>query len=94
MDDLKVLNFYNANNKNLVKSFNNNIDSSLNVKLDYIVSINAEVKYSYEFNGTTVEGNITDKNNTLLFAIPSDLFSEVNAGYYTFNLTINVTPEN
>ena len=35
MDDLKVLNFYNANNKNLVKSFNNNIDSSLNVKLDY-----------------------------------------------------------
>ena len=68
--------------------------NGINVKLDYILSINAEVKYSYEFNGTTVEGNITDKNNTLLFAIPSDLFSEVNAGYYTFNLTINVTPEN
>ena len=26
--------------------------------------------------------------------IPSNLFSEVNAGYYTFNLNIEVTPEN
>lgn len=68
--------------------------NGINVKLDYTLSVNAEVKYSYEFNGTTVEGNITDKNNTLLFAIPSGLFYDVNSGYYTFNLTINVTPEN
>lgn len=68
--------------------------NGVNIELDYSISINADVKYTYEFNGTTVEGNITDKNNTLLFAIPSNLFSEVNAGYYIFNLNIEVTPEN
>ena len=35
MDDLKVLEFYNSSNTNEIKSFNNNIDSALNVKLDY-----------------------------------------------------------
>lgn len=68
--------------------------NGVNVKLDYTISVNAEVKYTYDFNGTTVEGNITDKNNSLLFAIPKELFNEVNAGYYTFNLNISVTPEN
>ena len=68
--------------------------NGVNIELDYSISINADVKYTYEFNGSIVEGTITDKNNNILFAIPSNLFSEINAGYYIFNLNIEVTPEN
>lgn len=69
-------------------------ESGINVKLDYNISITASVKYSYVFNnGEAITGEITDKNNSILFPIDSELFKEENAGFYSASFVAEVLPE-
>ena len=66
----------------------------VNIRLDYTVSVNAEVQYIYTFGDFKQQGNITDKKNNILFPIDKTLFENDNAGYYSANIQINVIPEN
>ena len=66
----------------------------VNIRLDYTVSVNAEVQYIYTFGDFKQQGNITDKNNSILFPIDKTLFENDNAGYYSANIQINIIPEN
>lgn len=68
--------------------------NGINVKLDYTISVNADIQYTYTFEEETLSGNISDKNNSILFPISDELFQEENAGYYTATIQINVIPEN
>lgn len=65
----------------------------VNVKLTYVVSIPADIHYKYTFLDDTQEGDIEDKNNTILFPIDSELFKPTNAGYYTANIDFNIIPD-
>ena len=47
----------------------------VSVKLVYTVSINANIHYKYTFNKKTIEGDIIDRNNTILFPIDKSLFT-------------------
>lgn len=85
------------NNGNVLQNeifISNAKTSGVNIKLDYTISVNAEVQYIYTFGEETIQGSILDKNNSILFPISSDLFENQNAGYYSANIQINVIPEN
>lgn len=66
----------------------------LNVALQYTVSINAAVTYTYEFEGKTTTGEIKDRTGTIVFPIAKSLFAEENSGYYNAVLKLTVIPEN
>ena len=85
------------NNGNILQNeifISNAKTSGVNIKLDYTISVNAEVQYIYTFNEELQSDNILDKNNSILFPINSDLFENENAGYYSANIQINIIPEN
>ena len=65
----------------------------VNVRLKYVVSINANIKYKYSFLKESIEGEITDKANEILFPIKKDLFKPENAGFYTANVDLSIIPE-
>lgn len=68
--------------------------NGINIRLDYTISVNADIQYSYSFEGEQISGSIEDKNNHLLFPIDSELFKEENAGYYTATINLDIVPEN
>ena len=68
--------------------------NGINIRLDYTISVNADIQYSYSFEGDQQSGSIADKNNYILFPIDSELFKEENAGYYTATINLDVVPEN
>ena len=72
----------------------NALQYGVNIKLDYTISVNADIQYKYIFKDKTITGNITDKNNYILFPIDSSLFTSENAGYYTSHIILNIVPEN
>ena len=65
----------------------------VNVRLRYIISIQASINYTYQFLDTTQEGQITDKENTILFPIDKSLFVPENAGYYSAQIQFNIIPD-
>lgn len=65
----------------------------MNVKLSYVISINANIHYRYTFKDTVQEGDITDKNNTILFPIEKSLFIPSNAGFYSAKIEFDVIPD-
>lgn len=65
----------------------------ISVKLVYTVSINANIHYKYTFNKKTTEGDITDRNNTILFPIDKSLFTPDQSGYYTANIDLDIIPD-
>lgn len=66
----------------------------INVLLDYKISINAEIDYTYTFKDDIQKGKITDKSNSIIFPIDKELFKEQNAGYYNANIKLDIIPEN
>lgn len=68
--------------------------AGVNIKLTYSISITASVTYTYTFNNETYTGTITDSSGNILFAIPSELFTEANSGYYSATINLEVIPEN
>ena len=68
--------------------------NGVNFKLDYTVSVNAEVQYTYTFGDEIITGTIEDKQGTLLFPVQKSLFVYENAGYYFFDIKLNVIVEN
>lgn len=68
--------------------------NGVNFKLDYTVSVNAEVQYTYTFGDEIITGTIEDKQGTLLFPVEKSLFVYENAGYYFFDIKLNVIVEN
>ena len=66
----------------------------INVLLDYKISINAEIDYTYTFKNNVQNGKITDKSNSIIFPIDKELFKEQNAGYYNANIKLDIIPEN
>lgn len=65
----------------------------VSVKLSYAISIPANIHYKYTFLEKIQEGDITDKNNSILFPIKPELFTPDKAGYYTANIDFNIIPE-
>lgn len=65
----------------------------VNVRLRYIISIQASINYTYQFLDATQEGQITDKENTILFPIDKSLFVPENAGYYSAQIQFNIIPD-
>lgn len=68
-------------------------EKGVNVKLTYIISITASIHYKYTFLDDTQEGDITDSNNSILFPLSSELFTQEHAGYYTANVDLSIVPE-
>ena len=68
--------------------------NGLNVALQYTVSIDATVTYTYEFEGNTINGEIKDRTGIIKFPIDKSLFIEENSGYYNATIKLNVIPKN
>lgn len=65
----------------------------VNVKLTYIISIQANIQYTYTFLDDKQSGTISDSNNSILFPLDSGLFVQESAGYYTANVDLSIVPE-
>lgn len=64
------------------------------VNFNYFVYVNAEISYTYNFNGKQQQGTLDDKSGTIKFNIDKDLFNESNSGLYNGSIDINIQPEN
>ena len=59
----------------------------------YNIAVTAETKYVLKFqNEVVLSGDITDKNNSIIYQIPLELLQDENAGLYTAQLEISITP--
>lgn len=65
----------------------------VNAKLQYVISVPADISYTYTFLKEEISGTITDKNNIILFPLSKDLFKPENAGYYTVKINFEIIPE-
>lgn len=65
----------------------------VNIQMKYTISIPATVHYKYTFLDDTQETDISDQNNTILFALDKELFTPDKAGYYTATVNLDIIPE-
>lgn len=71
----------------------NAAQKGVNVQLTYVISVPANINYEYTFGTQSVHGDITDKNNSILFPIEKSLFVPKNAGFYSANINLKVIPD-
>lgn len=68
--------------------------NGVNFKVDYTISVNADINYTYQLGSNTpITGKIEDKNNSLQFALPEDMFEDQNAGLYNLSFIVELIPE-
>lgn len=66
----------------------------VNFKIDYTISVTADISYSYQLGtNTPITGKIEDKNNSLQFALPEEMFEDQNAGLYNITFIVELIPE-
>lgn len=69
-------------------------DTGLNIKVDYVVSVSASIKYSARFNGQDLgSGNIENQSGSLTFPIDKSNFTNDKSGLYYAVFSTQVIPD-
>lgn len=66
--------------------------NGINILLDYVISVDCDIQYTYTFNGESQTGVIEDTNGSITFPINPELFVEENSGYYSATIDLQITP--
>lgn len=70
--------------------------SGLQIALNYDIAVDGEI--SYKINNTfgieTTSGTIDNKSGVIYFPVSSELLSDENAGYYSFNIIYTIALQN